>query len=103
MSASRTRTLGVMGKRSPVIALATQTDSPAVRADDHLHSTPLLQPVLDAHEAQVVNALIVPEHVGSLPREAEQADCHHILQAVTGSGLIVGLRDNARRAGLSNL
>jgi len=74
-----------------------------VRADDHLHSPPLLQPVLDAHEAQLVNALIVPEHVGSLPTEAEEADCHHILQAVIGSGLIVGLRDNARRAGLSNL
>ena len=92
-----------MGKRSPVITLARQTDSPAVRADDHLHRDMTLQPVLAAHEAQVVNALILPQRVGALPEEAEHADCNHILQAVTGSGLILGLRDNARRAGLADL
>lgn len=92
-----------MGKRSPVITLAKHTDSQAARADDHLRAGSALQPVLAPHEAQVVNALILPKRVGSLPSEADSADCHHIVQAVTGSGLIVGLRDNARRAGLGNL
>ena len=92
-----------MGKRNPVIAIAKDSDSPAVRADGHLHRESLLQPVLGGVEREIVNALVIPKRVGHLPEGAPGVDPQNIVQCISSSGLISVLRDNARRAGLIGL
>ena len=92
-----------MGKHSPLIALATHAGDTAIRADEHLQTSPHSQAFLEPDEVRVLNALVLPKRVGPLPKLAADHDYANIVQAVANSGLIVGLRDNARRAGLTRL
>ena len=92
-----------MGKQGPLIQLATEGKSPAVRADAHLKRSPGVRAVLDAAEVRVLNALVVPKRIGKLPSLTQDQDFQNIVTAVANAGLILGLRENARRAGIGGL
>jgi len=92
-----------MGKRHPVLALATHADGPAARADGHIHRSPLLQPALSPTQRQVIDALIIPGRIGSLPEQGDAGGHAELVSAVAATGLARNLYRNARDAGLDPL